>query len=88
MTGSEKNRPPPLEFPRWLQPCEQCGQKTASKVLSMQAGLGNACAVCGRLRRGRPYLSKADLAAAAQGTIQTLKPARAKGENDLAKHSN
>jgi len=26
----------------------------------MQAGLGNACAVCGRFRRGKPYLSNTE----------------------------
>jgi len=85
MNGPAENRPPPVDFPQWLQPCEQCGQDTASKVLSMKAGHGNACANCGRLRRGRPYLSKADLAAAAQFTIKTLKLARADGGKHAAR---
>lgn len=40
----------------------------------MRAGLGNACAACGRLRRGKPYLSKVE--------FQTLKPDTAQGESD------
>jgi len=81
-----KQNPPPLEFPHWLQPCEQCDADTTSKILYMQAGLGNACAICGKLRRGRPYISKADLAAlAATGTIKTLKPPRAKGGKHVSR---
>jgi hypothetical protein len=62
---------PPLELPDYRQPCEQCEADTPTKVFFMKAGLGNACAVCGRLRRGKPYLSKAE--------FQTLKPESAKG---------
>jgi len=88
MSRSTEPHLPPVELPHWKQPCEQCGQDTPSKVLFMKAGLGNACAVCGRLRRGRPYISKAALAEAAQSTLNALKPLRAKGGNDLAKFSN
>jgi hypothetical protein len=88
MNCPAENRRPPIDFPLWLQPCEQCGQETASKVLDIKAGLGNTCAICGRLRRGKPYLSKVDLAAAAQGTLNTLKPDRAKVENERFKFSN
>jgi len=81
-TREKATYPPPLEFPLWQQHCTQCGKSTGSKVLIMQAGLGNACAGCGKLRKGRPYLSKADLKAAASHTINTLKPFRAKGVTD------
>lgn len=55
-------------------PCDQCERDTPTKILFMQTGLGNACGVCGRLRRGKPYLSKAE--------FQTLKPDAAKGGRD------
>lgn len=50
----------PLHLPRLIAPCDQCKRDTATKVLFMRAGLGNACAVCGRLRRGKPYLSNTE----------------------------
>ena len=61
MSGSA-NHLPPVEQPNWKQPCEQCKANTPTKVLFMKAALGNACAVCGRFCRGRPYISKATLA--------------------------
>lgn len=64
MSGSVKNHLPPVELPNWKQPCEQCKADTPTKVVFMKAGLGNACAVCGRLRPFLPYISKAALAAA------------------------
>jgi len=79
-----ENHLPPVELPHWKQPCEQCKADTPTKVLFMKAGLGNACAVCGRLRPFRPYIKKADIAAA-QGNINTLKPWRAKGGNHAAR---
>lgn len=89
MSRSTEPHLPPVELPKWKQPCEQCLQDTPTKVLFMKAGLGNACAVCGRLRPFRPYIKKADLAAAVQQTIQTLRSARTEGGTDeLAKSSN
>ena len=85
MNGPAENHLPPVELPDWKQPCEQCKAGTPTKVLFMKAGLGNACAVCGRLRPFRPYLSKADLAVAIQGNLSTLKPWRAKGGNHAAR---
>jgi len=69
MSESSKNRLPPVELPHWKQPCEQCKADTPTKVLFMNAGLGTACAVCGRLRPFRPYISKATLA-----TAQNFRP--------------
>ncbi len=66
----------PLQLSCLMAPCDQCGHQTGTKILFMQAGYGNACAVCGRLRRGKPYLSKAE--------FNALKPAEAKGETDEA----
>ena len=80
MSGSA-NHLPPVELPNWKQPCEQCKANTPTKVLFMKAGLGNACAVCGRLRPFRPYIKKADLAAAQQ-TMNALRPLPAEGGND------
>ena len=60
---------PPLQLPDYLQPCDQCEADTPTKILFMRQGYGNACALCGRLRRGKPYLSKAE--------FQTLKPTTA-----------
>lgn len=50
----------PLQLPSLIATCDQCERDTPTKILFMKAGLGNACSVCGRLRRGKPYLSKAD----------------------------
>ena len=61
----------PLNLPGMIAPCDQCDRDTPTKILFMRAGLGNACAVCGRLRRGKPYLSQVE--------FQTLKPDAAKG---------
>lgn len=60
-----------VDLPSMIVPCDQCDRDTPTKILFMRAGLGNACAVCGRLRRGKPYLSKVE--------FQTLKPDAAKG---------
>ncbi len=57
---------PPADFPYLLAYCDQCERETPTKILFMKAGLGNACASCGRLRRGKPYLSKVE--------FKTLKP--------------
>jgi len=65
---------PPLHLPDLIAPCAQCKQSTPTKVLLMRQGYGNACAICGRLRRGKPYLSKQ--------TFNTLKPNAAKGGDD------
>jgi len=56
----------PLCLPNWKQPCDHCERDTGTKIKFMRQGLGNACAVCGRLRRCKPYLSKAE--------FNTLKP--------------
>ena len=50
----------PLQLPDLSAPCDQCERDTPTKILFMRAGYGNACAACGRLRRGKPYLSRAD----------------------------
>ncbi len=60
-----------LHLPNFVQPCDHCEKDTGTKIKFMKAGYGNACACCGRLRRGKPYLSKAE--------FKTLKP------NDAAK---
>jgi len=62
---------PPFDLPNLFASCDQCKRNTPTKILFMRAGYGNACAACGRLRRGKPYFSKAE--------FQTLKPATAKG---------
>lgn len=67
---------PPLQLPDWKQPCDHCEKDTGTKIKFMLAGLGNACAVCGRLRRGKPYLSKAE--------FKALKPEPAQGGIDEA----
>lgn len=61
----------PLQVPDFIQPCDQCERATGTKVFFMRQGYGNACALCGRLRRGKPYLSKRE--------FKTLKPKRAHG---------
>jgi hypothetical protein len=61
----------PLHLSDWKQPCDHCERDTGTTIKFMRAGYGNACAVCGRLRRGKPYLSKAE--------FNTLKPDAAKG---------
>ena len=61
----------PLHLASLIAPCAHCEHDTATKVLFMKAGLGNACAKCGQLRRGKPYLSKHE--------FNTLKPSVAKG---------
>ena len=58
-----------LRLPDWKQPCDHCQRITPTEVLFMRQGFGNACAVCGCLRRGKPYLSKAE--------FNTLKPTSA-----------
>jgi hypothetical protein len=65
-----------LSLPSMIAFCEQCDRNTPTKILFMRAGYGNACAACGRLRRGKPYLSKAE--------FQTLKPDAAKGGTNEA----
>jgi hypothetical protein len=70
-----EERKPPHHLPDLIAACDQCKADTPSKVLFMPAGFGNACAVCGRLRRGKPYLSKIEF-------NQQLKPdLPAKGGN-------
>ena len=61
----------PLPLPSLVADCDQCERQTGTKVLFMKAGLGNACTECGRLRRGKPYLS--------QQEFNALKPSTAKG---------
>ena len=61
----------PLLLPDLMARCEQCGRDTGTKVLFMKAGLGNACEVCGKFRKGKPYLSKKEL--------NTLEPDRVNG---------
>jgi len=68
---------PPLHLPDWEQPCDQCERETGTSIKVMRAGIGNACLECGRLRRGKPYLSKHE--------FQSLTPTAAKGERDEAK---
>lgn len=63
-----------LQIPNLTAPCDQCQRDTPTKILFMRQGYGNACAVCGRLRRGKPYLSKHE--------FNTLKPDGANGGND------
>lgn len=70
---------PPLHLPDWEQPCDQCERTTPTAIKFMKAGLGNACGICGRLRRSKPYLSKSEL--------QTLKPTVAKGEINEHQHT-
>ncbi len=65
---------PPVQLPDFVQPCDQCERGTPTKIMFMRQGLGNACACCGCLRRGKPYLSK--------GEFNTLKPSAAKGGSD------
>jgi hypothetical protein len=60
-----------LDLPGMIAHCDQCERNTPTKILFMKAGFGKACAICGRLRRGKPYLSKVE--------FQTLKPDAAKG---------
>jgi len=67
---------PPFDLPRLIAFCDQCDRNTPTKILFMRAGYGNACAACGRLRRGKPYLSKR--------YFNTLKPGVAKGGIDEA----
>ncbi len=67
----------PLSLPDVIAPCDQCEEATPTKIKFMRAGYGNACARCGRLRRGNPYLSKADFNALkpkvlAQGEIREV----------------
>ena len=66
----------PFRLPDFLQPCDHCERDTGTKVLFMRQGLGNACAICGRLRRGKPYLSKRD--------FETLKLQGANGGSNEA----
>jgi hypothetical protein len=63
----------PLDLADWHQPCDQCQKDTPTQVFFMQAGYGNACAVCGKLRSGKPYLSKVE--------FNALKPNGAKGDH-------
>lgn len=64
---------PPLALPNLIAHCDQCDRETPTKVFVMKAGLGNACAICGRLRRGKPYLAKVE--------FESLKPTPANGGN-------
>ena len=64
----------PIHLPAVMVSCDQCERDTPTKVLFMRQGLGNACAVCGRFRRGKPYLSKCE--------FNALKPDSAQGGND------
>ena len=64
----------PLHLPKVIAPCDQCERDTPTKVLFMRQGLGNSCACCGRLRRGKPYLSKVE--------FNALRPDAAKGGNN------
>jgi len=61
----------PIHLPSLIAPCDQCGRDTGTTIKFMRAGYGNACVACGRLRRGKPYLSGVE--------FKTLKP------NDSAK---
>jgi hypothetical protein len=61
----------PLHLSHLQADCDQCARPTSTKILFMNQGLGNACALCGRLRRGKPYLSKPE--------FETLKPDAADG---------
>jgi len=51
----------PLHLPDLIAPCDHCERNTKTKVLFMRQGLGNACDICGRLRREKPHLSQAEL---------------------------
>lgn len=62
----------PIHIPNLQVRCEQCDQVTGTKILFMKAGLGNSCAVCGKFRKGKPYLSQRELIA--------LEPNMAKGK--------
>lgn len=64
----------PLYLPDLFAQCDHCERSTPTKVLFMRQGLGNACAVCGRFRRGKPYLSKVE--------FEALKPSEANGGTD------
>ena len=50
----------PFHLPDLHASCDHCERETGTKVFFMKAGLGNACCICGRLRRGKPYLSRTD----------------------------
>lgn len=54
----QSGQEPPVHLPNLFAPCDQCLRDTPTKILFMKAGLGNACAGCGRLRRGTPYISQ------------------------------
>lgn len=58
-------------FSDLIADCSQCEKETSTRVQFMRQGIGNACAECGCLRKGKPYLSKSE--------FNALKPAMAKG---------
>lgn len=43
--------------------CHRCDRNTRTQVHLMSGGWGNCCAYCGCCRRGKPYLSKAEVEA-------------------------
>lgn len=51
-------RPDPIQLPNLKKPCTQCGKETPTKIVFIKKDIGNACAVCGRFRQGKPYVSK------------------------------
>jgi len=67
----------PAQISNLIAPCDQCERDTPTKILFMRQGLGNACSSCGKLRRGKPYLSKVE--------FKSLKPSVAKGGQHEAK---
>jgi hypothetical protein len=61
-----------VESPEILAHCHQCGEQTGTAFKFMPAGIGNACAVCGSFRKGKPYISKAE--------FKNLMPSVAEGD--------
>lgn len=70
--------PEAVQLPSLIAPCDQCERDTPTKVIFMRQGFGNACAVCGRLRRGKPYLSKHDL-----NSLKPSETAKGGGNDEL-----
>lgn len=66
MTNQASN----VHLPHVLADCHMCEKQTGTIILSMKAGLGNSCAVCGVFRKGKPYLSHADFKALAPDSVK------------------
>ncbi len=69
--------PTPEEFPDFIAYCTRCGTNTMSAVqFRKNDALGNACAVCGTLRKGLPFISNEK--------YKSLKAQKAKGGQNEA----